>query len=435
VKESLLGDIAAMGEQPHTFSTHPKKDFTRSRKIGFESVVRLIISMEGGTVRHEMLKWPSYDKSAPTASAFCQQRDKLLPDAFRTLLLMFNPHFPATLYKGKYRVLACDGSEFNIARNPGDPSTFYPPNGKSTAGFNMVHLVAMYDLLGKMYLDATVQPGRKKNEYRAICGLIDKDPPADGIPILTADRGFASYNVYAHAHENGWFFLVRCTDVKVQRLLGGSPSDMIGGFDRFVHRILTRTHSLRKWGHPEASGDYRVVSQDVPFDYIGTEPGDEYAMDLRVVRFELGNGAYENIVTNLPQDEFAVEELKRLYNMRWGIETSFRDLKHSIGAASFHSRKAKHIEQELWARLVLYNFCSIIMASVEIVPKDTMYGYQANFTMAIKICHYFLRLPEGRPPPDVGALIAMSVLPVRPGRQYPRKKRFQKPVAFGYRHS
>ena len=50
--------------------------------------------------------------------------------------------------------------------------------------------------------------------------------------------------------------------------------------------------------------------------------------------------------------------------MRWGIETSFRELKYSIGLTSFHARKIDCIKQEVFARLLLYNYCELITAHV-----------------------------------------------------------------------
>ena len=55
--------------------------------------------------------------------------------------------------------------------------------------------------------------------------------------------------------------------------------------------------------------------------------------------------------------------------MRWGIETSFRELKYAIGLSSFHSKKVEYIMQEIYARLVLYNYCEIITMNVVIHQK------------------------------------------------------------------
>ena len=50
--------------------------------------------------------------------------------------------------------------------------------------------------------------------------------------------------------------------------------------------------------------------------------------------------------------------------MRWGIETSFRELKYAIGLTSFHARKPDFIKQETYARLLLYNYCELITTHV-----------------------------------------------------------------------
>ncbi len=34
-----------------------------------------------------------------------------------------------------------------------------------------------------------------------------------------------------------------------------------------------------------------------------------------------------------------LKKLKQIYALRWGIETSFRDLKYTIGMLDFHSKR------------------------------------------------------------------------------------------------
>jgi len=144
---------------------------------------------------------------------------------------------------------------------------------------------------------------------------------------------------------------------------------------------------------------------------------------------------YENIITNLPLSLFSLEEIKTLYRLRWGIETSFCELKHVIGATNFHSKKREYIEMEIWARLLLYNFCSIITGHVAITRKGKKHTLQVNYSVAFKVCHYFLRLHNGESPPDVESLIEKHTLPIRPNRNYARQHRFRVPVSFTYRFS
>lgn len=85
-----------------------------------------------------------------------------------------------------------------------------------------------------------------------------------------------------------------------------------------------------------------------------------YDLHFRVVRFQIPDGSYETVYTNLDARAFPIEKVKNLYHLRWGIETSFRELKYNVGLASFHSTKIDSIFQEIFARLILYNYTSLI---------------------------------------------------------------------------
>lgn len=171
-----------------------------------------------------------------------------------------------------------------------------------------------------------------------------------------------------------------------------------------------------------------------PFDYLDLHTNKFYEMKMRVVRFPISKDTYECVITNLPQELFEVDEIKKLYARRWGIETSFRELKYAIGLTCFHSKKTEYIIQEIWSRMTLYNFCEIITANVVVETKDTCkHEYQLNYTRAIHICHYFLSLKKEKAPPDIEYLIGHELLPVRTGRSDPRKVKPQSMISFLYR--
>ena len=117
--------------------------------------------------------------------------------------------------------------------------------------------------------------------------------------------------------------------------------------------------------------------------------------------------------------------------MRWGIETSFRELKYNVGLSNFHSKKADFIFQEIYARLIMYNIAMIIAMNVCIQQNNKVYVYQINFAEAIYICKHFIRNKES--PQNVEALIARNILPVRPDRKYIRNIKYQSAVSFIYR--
>lgn len=428
VKSTLWNIVDFMASNVAPFVKNPDKDFSRNRKLGFAQFIRFCLCMECGCLNHELLKYFFFNPDdTPTASAFIQQRAKLLPEAFRFLLRQFNLRFPTKNFMGKYFLIAADGCEFNIARNPDDPSTFHPASGKSKKGFNSLHTVSLFDLISKRYLDLIVQPGRQKNEFSALCQLIDRYPYGSS-PIFVADRGFSSYNVYAHALEKGFYFVIRAKDINTRRLL--SLSSLPDRLDQWADIILTRSQSKKKRLHPELASRYRYVCGAVPFDFL-TDSIPEYHMRLRVVRFQIKEGVYENIITNLPEDEFPADDIKGIYGLRWGIETSFRDLKQTLGTVNFHSKSPEYIEFEILCRMILYNFCTIITMEVPVKKKDGKWEYQVNLSMAIKICLGFLS--DHVSPGNVNGLISRYILPVRPDRTYARQLRFQAPASFAYR--
>jgi len=430
VKKILWDEIHSLSQSPEQFCKVPESDFTRKRKLEFEQLLRLQVSMQTEAMDDELLNYFSNSTDTASASALCQQKDKLLPTVFQSLLSRFNDHFPYVVHADKYRLFGVDGSDFNIFLNPHDSDTYHPPSGQSKRGFNSLQIVALYDLLNRRYVDCIVQPGRNKNEFRAICDLADKYTSCGRyIPVFIGDRGFSCFNFFAHANENNISFLVRAKDVNIKRLLG--LDELPDFIDTTVDVFLTRTNSKKKRSRPELSDRYRYISSEVAFDYIKHGSSDEYDLTLRIVRIEVAPSVYENLITNI--FDVPCETLKEWYAMRWGIETSFRELKHAIGAVKFHSKKYDFIVMEIWARLVLYNFCSIITSHVIIKKKDLKYPYQVNYSRAIKICIKFIKLKEGDPPLDVIGLIGKYSLPIRTGRRFERRHRFQAAASFCYR--
>mgnify|MGYP003186835413 CR=1 FL=1 len=161
VKNSLLSLIQEMASLPWLFVKNPAADFSRSRKLDFASTIQFILSMESGSLKKELLDYFQFSADTLSVSAFSQQRNKLLLETFPFLLHEFNSLFPLQKNYNGYRLLACDGSDLNIPRNPKDADTYFQslPTDK---GFNQIHLNALYDLREKRYTDVVIQPARKK---------------------------------------------------------------------------------------------------------------------------------------------------------------------------------------------------------------------------------------------------------------------------------
>ena len=95
------------------------------------------------------------------------------------------------------------------------------------------------------------------------------------------------------------------------------------------------------------------------------------------------SSAFENLITNLPDTEFRLEDFMDLYHLRWNQETAYRDWKYPLCLKAFQSKKYESIVQEVWARAILHNFCMEIAIHVKIPQKDTKHEYQVNYFEAI----------------------------------------------------
>ena len=427
IKEMLCDDIKSMEKNIQQFVKNPETDFTRNRKLPFQQIMKFIIALEKETISDELFKYFEYGKNIPTASAFCQQRAKILSEALRELLYRFNQHFKPELFRG-IRILACDGSEFRLPLNEKDKVTYIKPSSRSVTGYNALHVVALYDVLSHRYTDAVISSFAKPNEPRDICQLTDRiKNNGEYRTLIIADRGFAAYNFFAHAIEKGIYFMARAKDVNTENMIGKRLGELPDEFDMTVHRILTKTKSAKKWKKPENRDQYRICKDY--FDFVN-ESNSEYGMNLRVVRFKISETAYENIVTNLPAD-FSPATIKKLYEMRWKIETSFCTLKHFLGATTFHSIKYEYVLQEIWARMVLYNFGSEIIKCCRVKSGRRKMKYKINVSKAMKICRKFLKsIKKGD---DIKELIEKYILPVRENRVFKRRKRTSLAVCLNYR--
>ena len=430
VMERLSSIIDELSQSPELYVNKPGVDFTRDRKLPFESVMQLLISMGGNSIYNELLTARGYDVNTATSSAFVQQRAKILSCAFEYLLHEFTgTHSDLRTYRG-YRLLANDGSSLHIPTNPADVDTYFE-NKAGEKGYNLLHLNAMYDLCNRIYVDALVQPGRLLNEKRALTDMVDRSRIDEKV-ILIADRSYESYNIFAHIEEKGWKYLIRVKDVDSNGILSGLKLPRTDEFDVAITRILTRRNTNAIKAQPDV---YKHISTNTTFDYIESSSSDTYTISFRVVRFKISDDTYETIITNLDPFAFPPAELKKLYHMRWGIETSFRELKYTVGLINFHSKIRESIVQEVFARIIMYNFAEMITTHVVISKSGAKHVHQVNFTVAIHVCRQFMRVcfwNHGHLP-DVEALIAKNTLPVRPDRSNKRKMRSQTVVSFLYR--
>lgn len=281
----------------------------------------------------------------------------------------------------------------------------------------------MYDVLNKTYKDCIVQPKPKEHETKAAWQMADRCHFGYK-SIILADRGYGSFNLFEHINQiENVDYLIRVKNGWLNNFKD-LPDDE---FDIDLSFELRNTQTKQD-KEDYKSGKAKFLSTTSIWDYPLP-----YTMNLRVVRIQITDDTFETIITSLNRFQFNKDKIKELYHLRWGIETSFRELKYAIGLVNFHAKKEEYILQEIFARLVMYNFCERITKCIVVKQDENRkWTYQVNYTMAIHICiDYFKH--RGNEPPDIETLISKYILPIREGRADERKLKAKSVVFFLYR--
>lgn len=425
IRKNLFSVFSSLLERRDEFLTNPASDFTRKKKISFEQTMLFPMIAGADNVATELLDLFG-EEDLPLPSAMIQRRNQIKKEAFKELFFQFNRTIPVTKTFRGYRLIACDGTRLNLPYNPSDHSTLVN-NIEGRKGFNQAHMNALYDILNDLFIDVEIQGMNEMDENGAFCRFLDKHSKLCSKTIYIADRGYATFNNYAHALRNNQLFLFRMKETDALNLCPSQPHIMDGAYvdeDISIHVGRRCKKSNRKYGN------YHFVRKRHRYDFIAPNVDDIDILNFRVLKFPLSSGKMEYIATNLPSNEFPLKLIKDLYNLRWGEETAFRHLKYAGNMVHIHSIKPDFLIQEIYGKLTLYNFSSCITkAMTKRETSKTAYTYNFNHTQMQK----FVRLYVIGVVKDLEKLINRFLVPVRPGRKFKRIIRRQSAEPLSYR--
>ena len=423
IYDNLLNAIRQVVEQKDSFCQKPGIHFSRNRSLPFKETIQFVLNLESQSLQTNLNHFFSFRKDTPTRSAFIQQRKKINHEAFRQLFRYFMDSFTAPKLFHGYRLLACDGSDVNLPRNPRDTVTSCSAN-PAAKSYNKIHINALFDIMNRIYVDYSIDTGFASYEAEALHAFSDK--LSGSKTIFIADRGYGTHNTILHLQHNNACFVIRTKDITSNGML--SPYHLPDAeFDMDISRSITSKRS-------------KALSDPDNYVYIDKRSRpqcskeDDVQIRFRVIRFRLSDGSYESIITNLPRDSFSAKLIKEIYHLRWGIETSFRSLKYTIDMMHFHAKRFALILQEIHASFTLFNFCSLILQSNPYQKgKEVSSKYIPNFSLAVDSCRKFLQ-QNGNP--EYLNLLHMNPSAIRPGRRFPRYLHNTKPApSFNYRPS
>lgn len=421
--------------------TNSAHDFTRTRKLPAKTMLKTILNMRGNSLNAELFdEFPDLNNHV-SVSAFEQQKGKLSPLCFEHIFHQFNQKVSSQqLLDHHYHIFAIDGSDFNL---PWNPQSSYTCNFSKNKPYCQMHVNVLYDLLNKTYQDCVIQSKAQMDERASVLTMMNR-LPANSIVIM--DRGYPSFNLIENLNRHPrTYYVIRA------RMSGGSIKEIqelppcqcdrkikcqvtTSNHYYMTHKDKERVHCINHhWHQYKAFRSKNTKDQHWDFGVFCT-------ISFRACKFQIGTtktgkAEWEVLITNLPVSQFPLSQMKKLYHLRWGVETAFAKLKYDLGAIQFHSKKDQFIKIELYANLTMYNVVSsIVNQTTDIPPTDHhCHWYTVNFKMATQIIrHYYHNNWQSRFQ-DLLTQLQLYLLPIRPGRQDKRRLMAKHAISFVYR--
>lgn len=405
---------------PREILINKTTDFTRNRKIGPRELIIYNLNKKGLSSKmeeYQFFKITGYESiSTP---GMLKQREKLNPKIFEYLNDgLLNVYYQecrkeTKLYKG-YLLTAIDGSEFEMPNTKVSKSSF----GCSSSGKNKKESTArakvsiVLDILNKFVLDAQIAKHRTSEIKLSKIHQEKLMPKLKGYKIIyIKDRGYVSLEDMYYNIKNDIKFIQRI-DSK--------------GFKKEINKMQSNDETINLENQYDRIRYYKKICPELYQYYMNGN-----IIKLRAVKIQLGD-IIEVLLTNL---NFSYEEIKKLYNLRWSVESTYHQLKENIKIETISSGKEVIVKQEILSQILVYNIAQghINDALEEIDQNKYKHEMKINHNMAIGLLkEYFIYIIMEE---DISKrlimmdefeqLILKYLIPIRKGRKYERNKQIK----------
>ncbi|MEN7974101.1 MAG: IS4 family transposase [Verrucomicrobiota bacterium] len=392
--------------------------FTRSRKLSFPILIRFLLNHRKGSLQTELdhffgdLNGNDTPLRHVTKSACSQARKHLSYTAFTAL----NQAFVNTLYASRsralktwkgFRLCAIDGSQLRLPKESALQAYFGCHSGVANQATQTMGLCSVYyDVLNDIALDACLEP-TTASERDCLAYHLEVAAERD---LLLIDRGYNAFWVMNTLCQRQQAFCLRARtgrDSAAKQFVESGASEA----------MVTYAPSPSSRAHCEQ------------FD-LPTEP-----ITLRLIRVDLPNEV-EVLITNLDNSKrYPASLFKRLYHLRWGVETYFRRAKYQQEVEAISGKSVEVVLQDFHATVLASNLtAALALAGRKKLREDKgdtgsneKGDYLINFAQAFaKVKQYGVALwsMTGKALDqylkELVQLLALSYEPVRPGRSAPR---------------
>lgn len=394
------------------------KDFTRNRKITPRDLIYYSLNNRGETTKMELYDFiQEYHLDEVSSSALLKQREKLNEDVFKKLnassLIDFYKLFENEVKTFKGHILtAIDGNDCEVPNTPITREKYKTKTGKDAGNIARIKLSNCYDLLNCYVLDTEVEEYKHSENDLAERHMKVVDELITNYPVISIrDRGYFSLSYMYHSVKNDKKFVIRLN----KRYLKPEQKSM-NSDDEWVE-IQYQYDRIR---------NYKDIDPEL-YNYY--ESGN--TIKIRFVNIILPTGEIETIMTNLDNKIFTKEDINHIYQLRWGIETSYAYLKESMMITNISSSKDCIIKQEIYSQMMVYNIMQSIVNDLEETIDQEKYRYpmKVNINMAIGFVKRFLVKilieDDDKKRDELSSIlfdnILKNIVPVRENRHYNRK--------------
>lgn len=398
-----------------------EKDFTRNRKLTVKDLILYNLNKRGFTTKMELENFISLcNKEDISSPALLKQREKLNEEIFKYLneesMKNFYTKFSKEVktFKG-YVVTVIDGSDCEIPNTPFTRKK-YKAQKASKADKDRcarIKLSNCYDILNNYILDTQIEQNRYDELELAQRHLKNvKEIILNYNIIRIMDRGYISLKDIYYSIKKDDKFVVRLKKAY---------------FKNEQRKMRTNDEIVEIEYQYDRVKYYKKVDNEL-YEYY--ENGN--TIKVRFVNIILPTGEVETILTNLNTKEFTTEDINYLYQLRWGIETSYHYLKESMKITNISSSKDGIIKQEIYSQMLVFNMLQAIQNEKEKEINQEKYKHKMkiNINMAVGyIKRYIIVImleddmeKRKRLYDELTNKILKNIVPIRKGRTFDRNK-------------
>jgi hypothetical protein len=179
---------------------------------------------------------------------------------------------------------------------------------------------------------------------------------------------------------------------------------------------------------------------------VRLEKGGRGPVEVRVVKFRLGGGERETLISSLTEKRHSIGGFKARYFKRWPIERKYDEVKQKREVENFSGILADNIRQDFYAAMTLTDIgAGIYEEAQEGVEEDqrgkgNKWKYQVNVNHEAGVLKDRLILilleddgeKRGAMFEEVAGLLKKRLIPIRPNRSIPRRP--PRKVKFHHNH-